>query len=271
MTMIFDGKKVALEKEGELKRIVSRLRKKGIGPRAVSILVGNDKASNKYLILKKKAAERVGAKIEIIKLQTRDHVSQVTGLIKKLNKDGNVHGIMVQLPLPSGFSRKDRDEIVYTIKKGKDIDGMRDDSQYLAPVVKSVLKSLKYATDYTINNRKVKVVVIGAKGFVGSKILSVMKNMDYKTEGVDVEVKNLSGVTKNADILISATGVAGLIKKHMVKRGAVVIDVGSPGGDVVVEDVLKKAKYISPVPGGVGPLTINYLLENLLEAASERG
>ena len=269
MAIIFDGKQVAKEKEEKLIEVIKRLRRDDITPKAVSILVGNDTASKKYLSLKEKAAERVGAKMEIIKFQSSDQVNQVIKLIKKLNRDKDVHGIMIQLPLPSGFSKKDRDEIVEAIEKRKDIDGMREDSMYVAPVVKSVLKALGDAYQYTIYNREAKVVVVGAKGFVGKKLLNVLKDMDYQVKGVDVDFKDLPSVTKLADILISVTGVAGLIDGRMVKNGSVVIDVGSPDGDVVTKEVLRKARFISPVPGGIGPLTIYCLLENLVEAASD--
>jgi len=268
MAIIFDGKQVAREKERELKKEIKKLRNKKIIPKMVSILVGENPASKKYLSLKEEAAERVGVEIEIIKFQSSDQVDQVIKLIRKLNRDKDVHGIMIQLPLPSSFSNRDRDEIIGVIEKLKDIDGMREDSMYVAPVAKSVLKALGDAYQYTIYNREAKVVVVGAKGFVGKKLLNVLKGMDYKVKGVDVDVKDLPSVTKLADILISVTGVAGLIDGSMVKNGSVVIDVGSSDGDVVTKEVLRKVKFISPVPGGVGPLTIYYLLENLVDAAS---
>lgn len=271
MAIIFDGKQVALEKEGELTKQIGKLRKRGVAPTAVSILVGNNTASKKYLSLKKKAAERVGVELEIKRFQEGKSVDQLIKLIKNFNKNKDVHGIMIQLPLPSSFSNKDRDEIIGVIEKLKDVDGMREDSMHVAPVVKSVLKAIGDAYQYTIYNREAKVVVVGAKGFVGKKLLNVLKDMDYKVRGVDVDVKDLPNITKLADILISVTGVAGLVDGRMVKSGSVVIDVGSPDGDVVTKEVLRKVKFISPVPGGVGPLTIYYLLENLVEAALSPG
>lgn len=268
MAIIFSGKQAAIEREKKLKRSVRKLMKDDITPKLVSLILGNDPKGKQYLSLKKKAAERIGAKLEILRLPASESVDSLIGLIRKLNTNENVHGIMLQLPLPSIFSEKDRDEIIHEIVKDKDIDGMRDDSMYLAPVVKSVLRVLSDAYKYTNYDRGARMVVVGADGFVGKKLIAILRRLGYKVKGVDENVKKLSFVTKSADILISATGVSGLINKNMVKEGAVVVDVGSPSGDVDEKEVKSKAKFLSPVPGGVGPLTIIYLLENLVMASS---
>jgi len=268
MTIVFDGKQVAKEKAEDLKRKIKKLDEKGIIPLMVSILVGESSVSQKYLAMKKKLAESVGAELKIQNFEKNGEKNEIISLIKKLNEDPKVHGVMLQLPLPSNFSDEDRKEIIDLVEKEKDVDGMRDDSMYVAPVVKSVLKALGEAYKHTIYSKGAKSVVVGAKGFVGKKIVRVLGEMDYEVEGVDIDVKNLSDITKTGDILISTTGTPGLIKGDMVKKDALVIDVGSPVGDVVTEEVLKVAQFISPVPGGVGPLTIAYLLENLVDAAS---
>lgn len=268
MAIIFNGKKATLEKEGGQKKRVVQLNKKGVVPKLVSISVGDNKVSEKYLSLKKDAAIKVGAEMEIRNFDTQVKKEEIVSFIKQLNSDDGVHGVMLQLPLPSTFIEKDRDEIVNTIDRHKDVDGMREDSVYVAPVVKSVLKALGEAYQHTIYNREVETVVVGANGFVGKKMLYVLKDMGYSVKGVDVNTEKLSDVTKNADILISTTGVAKLIKGDMVKKDAIAIDVGSPEGDFAKEEVVRHAKFVSAVPGGVGPLTIYYLLENLIEAAS---
>jgi methylenetetrahydrofolate dehydrogenase (NADP+)/methenyltetrahydrofolate cyclohydrolase len=288
---IFDGKRAATEKETSLKKEIADLKKKGITPKLVSILVGRNYASKLFLSLKKKAAKRVSVKLEIKKLSASKSVSQLVKLIKDLNQNDNVHGIMVQLPLPQNFSSTDRKKVISAIAPEKDVDGMRDDSQYLAPVVKAVLMTIREASNYIVRpplrGNPYKVVVVGAEGFVGAKIVKVLKEMPclpagrgYEVKGVDINTKDpvkprqgrgngasLKQKTKSADILISATGQVGLIKGDMIKQGAVVVDAGAPRGDVLFEDVVNKASFIIPVPGGIGPVTIACLLENLVEAA----
>ena len=266
-TKIFDGRAFAANKEVELQRQVAKLKKRGITPKLVSILVGNDPASHLYVNLKKKAAERVGAEVEIKQFEADDDISEILNFIKMKNNDISVHGIMIQLPLPETFSEKERDLIIETIDPKKDADGLKKESDFLTPTVKSVLFVLKEASE-NIVRLSVKVLVIGYSGFEGGKIYKVLKDMDYKINGVDSKTKNLKAKTQEADILISATGSPGIIKGNMIKEGAIVIDIGAPKGDVVKEEAVGRASFISPVPGGVGPVTIVSLLENLIWASS---
>jgi methylenetetrahydrofolate dehydrogenase (NADP+)/methenyltetrahydrofolate cyclohydrolase len=232
-------------------------------------LVGDDPASVLYVNLKKKAAEKVGATLDVRSMMSDIGRVGIINLITNLNKDKSVHGIMVQLPLPDNYSKEDRDEIINSIAKGKDVDGLRDDSPYLTPTVKAVLEVVREATpSNTLKAWPLKVVVVGAKGFEGKKICKVLKAMDYDVEGIDRKTNDWKLVTRSADILISVTGSPGIIGKDEVKEGAVVIDVGSPKGDVKTEEVKEKVSFISPVPGGIGPVTISCLLENLVESAS---
>lgn len=261
-THIFDGKKLALEKELEL---IDELKNKSRVPKIVSLLVGDSSSSKQFLSLKRKAAQRVRIKMDIVRIR-KDEKEEVIKTINKLNKDKNIDGIMIQLPLPKRFSEKDRDEIIGKIAKSKDIDGMREDSKYLTPVVKAVIAALKEASPH-INKTDSNVLVVGAKGFVGKKLVKVLEGIGYEVQGVDIENKNLKTKTRKADILVSATGEKALIKGNMVKKGAVLIDVGAPDGDILKE-AYEKASFVSPVPGGVGPLTIYYLLENALLSIS---
>ncbi len=256
MAKIFDGRQLAIAKEAKLKEEVSLLKQKGITPKLVSIVVGDDPASKLYVSLKKKAAEKVGARLEIKKFQASISVDQLIKLIKDLNNDESVHGVMAQLPLPSNFSKKDRDQIINSILAKKDVDGMGGDSPFLTPVVKAVIEVIRQANKYLPTGRETNVSVVGARGFIGKKIVKVLKEMGYR----------IKKETLQADILISATGEPELIKKDMVKEGAVVIDVGAPIGDVDKE-VHQKASFITPVPGGVGPMTIAGLLANTLRSA----
>lgn len=271
MAYIFDGKTFANKKLELLSYQVSKLKKKGIKPKLVSILVGEDPASLLYLNLKKKAAKRVGADVEIIYLQNNTGTKELKKKIERFNKNNEVNGIMIQLPLPENFTKKDRDEIINTIDFKKDVDGLRENSPFLTPVVKAVLEALKEGISYFVpppcKDSPLKVVVVGARGFEGSKIFKVLKEMGYDVQGADRNTFKLERETRRADVLISATGSPGIIRGDMVKAGAIVIDVGSPKGDVVTEEVLKKASFISPVPGGIGPVTISCLLENLVESS----
>lgn len=265
MAHIFNGKKYSSEKEQSVLEEVNKLKKRGIFPKLVSILVGEDKSSKLFLALKKKAAERIGVKVEVRSFGVNTRLNTLMEAIKDLGDNKQVDGVIIQLPLPEEFSKGKRNKIINSINPGKDVDGMRDDSPFSTPAVKAVLTAIKEASTYI--NSVPKVVLVGAEGFVGTKIVKAMKKQGYDVLGIDLEEENLARKTKNADILISTTGQEGLIKGNMVKEGAVVIDVGAPSGDVAFDEAVKKALFITPVPGGIGPVTIFYLLENLVEAA----
>lgn len=257
--IIFDGKLLAEQKEELLKKKVSELKKKRITPKLISLLIGRNTGSELYLSLKRKVAERIGVEVTIKKFPTSVSSKEVIDFIKRRNKDGSAHGVMVQLPLPKNFSNEQREEIIEAIAPEKDVDGMREDSSFLTPAVKAVILAIKEAEKIG------RVVVVGEKGFVGKKLTKVLQEMSYKVEGVDIDTGDMEEKIKKADILISATGKPGLIKKDMVKDGVVVIDVGAPRADVE-KGVYKKASFITPVPGGIGPVTIACLLENLVSA-----
>lgn len=267
-TVIFNGRSFAVEKEEELKKQAIKLRKKGIVSKLVSILVGNDPASHLYVNLKRLAAERIGAEVDIKRFKETADVNDITEFIKIQNNTASIHGIMIQLPLPARFSKEDRDEIINSISKEKDVDGLCEESLYLTPTVKSVLFALRDASKYIVRPN-MKVIVVGYSGFEGGKIYTVLKEMGYDIEGADSKTKNLKLKTRNTDILISATGHPGLIRGDMIKKGCIIIDVGSPKGDVAKDEVMGKAIFISPVPGGIGPVTIVSLLENLINSSSK--
>lgn len=269
MTVIFDGKTFAKQKVEVVRGNVNGLRKKGIRPKLVSILIGNNPASRLYVNLKKKTGQEIGVEVDAKALKPELGKEEIIKNIKVLNNDKSVHGIMIQLPLPKAFSLADRDEIISSIVKVKDVDGLKEDSLFLTPVVKAVVEILREASGFFPSDRPAKIVVIGADGFEGRKILKILREMDYGVEGVDKNTTDLKTKTKGADVLISVTGSPGIIGKEDIKDGAVVIDVGSPKGDVQKEDVIGKAAFLSPVPGGVGPVTISCLLENLVEAAGK--
>jgi len=271
MTHIFDGKAFAKDKEELIRDQVNRLIKKGIRPKLVSILVGEDPASVLYVNLKKRAAERIGAEVEVISLSLSSSISvkEIQKTIEQFNNDNNVHGIMVQLPLPWNFSGKDRDEIINTIAKEKDVDGLREDSPYAHPTAKAVLEVLEYAKNVSkpsLKEEDLRIAVVGASGMVGRPLLREFKRKGFDAVGYNTKTINWQERIKEKDVVISATGVPDLIKESMVRDGVVLIDVGSPNGDIE-KRTYEKASFISPVPGGVGPVTVSCLLENLVEAA----
>lgn len=266
---IFDGKKFAKERETLLLNKVEELRGRGITPKLAAILIGDDPASKIYIALKAKAAERVGITLQLIKLKRAD-AQQIIHLIKELNVKNSVNGIMVQLPLPGELDVPEtRDVILNSIAPGKDVDGLREKSPFVPAAVKAVLYAISEAQrlGYIPKDLKgVKVCVVGATGMVGKGVVGAMRDMGVKVLTADVKTKNLKAKTRQADVVFSATGVPGIIKGNMVKKGSVVIDVGAPRGDVDFKSVSKVASFITPVPGGIGPVTVVSLLENVIEA-----
>ncbi len=262
-TIIFNGRKYAAKKEEKLKEKVKQLNKRGIRPKLVSILVGDNQASRLYISLKKQAAERVGVELEVKEFTSNVSSSKIVRKIENLNQDASINGIMVQMSLPDSLKPKTK-EIVNKISLDKDIDALGKDSPFIQPTVKAILQLIKLAKG---NRTKKKVVVVGAKGMVGRPLVKELRKENYPVIECDKETKDLKLKTKKAGILVSATGVCDIIKGNMVREGAVVIDVGAPKGDVSFKEVAKKASFITPVPNGVGPLTIAYLIENLVLAA----
>lgn len=263
MAVIFDGKEYARLKEKELKEEVKNLDSK---PLIVSILVGNDKASLIYTNLKKKAAARVGIKFTIKKFTDKTTPQAIITFISTLNKDKKVSGIMVQLPLPKSLE-KQKNKILESISKEKDVDGLTKNSPYMSATVKAVKSALELATkDLSYFGKK--AAVVGAKGTVGKSVVKMLTLMKYKVNECDIDTRDLYAKLHEADLVVSATGSESLIRGEMLKEGVIAIDVGSPKGDFEFKSVSPKAVFITPVPGGIGPLTIVSLLENVVETAS---
>lgn len=269
MTIIIDGQQLAQTKEKQLAQKVAVFKDKtGISPKLVCFLVGDDPASKIYLRLKQRVAKRVGIGLEIIE---ETELIKLTELIKEKNQDNRIHGIMVQLPLPksleitrlpAGQGNSDL-EIIGAIAPSKDVDGLTGRSKLLPAVVKAILEIIKFA-DYSLANTK--IVIVGQGKLVGQPLAAYLKNLGAKVLVADINTPDLASITKQAEILVVATGQPGLIKKNMVKPGALVIDAGSPKPEVDPSAALK-AGFYTPVPGGVGPLTVVSLLENVLLSA----
>lgn len=278
MAKLLDGKKLAKKMETKQKKIVASLRKKGIVPTLAVILVGRDPASGIYVSKKQEAATRIGLKVNVYDYPENIKTKILVSKIEKLNKDKKTHGIIVQLPLPKNINQA---EIIESISPAKDVDGFHPlnwgklayKSEGLLPCTPAAVMDLFHF--YKIPLKGKEVVIIGKGNFVGKPLSILLLNEDATLTVIHIETKNLKFHTKRADILISAAGKVGLIKKDMVKKGVVMVDVGISRigkrivGDVDFKNVSKIASYITPVPGGIGPVTVAELLENVIKIAQQ--
>lgn len=264
-TIIFDGKAFARKIEDELYHKIERLPKR---PMMVTILVGEDPASKLYVKLKTEAAERIGAQMDVYEYPADIKVEDLIAKINHLNADKTLDGIMIQLPLPDHL-KDETEHIVNHISKEKDVDGMREDSPFMPATVRAVISILDEAKKKIEIHPDSYIVVVGAKGEVGSRLVEFLSRYDYEVGALDKDTDLETFVKEllSARVIISASGSVGVIKKDYVREGTVIIDVGSPKGDCEL-DVRTKAGFITPVPGGVGPVTVVSLLENLVEASA---
>lgn len=259
MTTFFSGKEFAAKKEIELKNKVEDLKTKSVNPKLVSILVGNNVGSTLYTRLKKEAAEKIGVIFEVYNLSAKTSVDDLIKRIQGFNLDKNVHGIMLQMPLPE-ILKASSGTIVNSIDPVKDVDGLRTDSKFLHPTSKAIFEAIQeFSHDINLT-----CVVVGASGMVGTPLVAKLKQSGYSVVECNSKTLDLKGETLKADVLVSATGKPNIITAEMVKDGVAIIDVGYPVGDVSIE-AKNKAKFATPVPGGIGPVTITCLLENLIE------
>ena len=271
MSKIIDGKIISGEIKEELKKKVEGLK---IKPKLVVISVGDNPASKVYVGQKEKCANYIGINYEH---KHYDSISddELIKVIEKLNKDKKVNGIIVQLPLPSGM---DETRIVNTIIPEKDVDGLtylnaglllNNETSLVSCTPKGIMELLKREK---VNTVGANAVVIGRSILVGKPMMNLLINANATVTLCHSKTKDLAKITKKADILVVAIGKKHFITRDMVKRGAVVIDVGINRidgklyGDVFYDDVYSKVKKITPVPGGVGPMTVVMLMKNCLEA-----
>jgi len=284
---IIDGKQVAADMRAELKDKVARLKDKGIVPGLAVVLVGDDPASKSYVTAKEKACDNIGIYSEDIRLPAETSQAELMALIDKLNKNDKINGILVQLPLPKHL---DEGEVLLAIDPKKDVDGfhpvnvgkmMLGQKAFLPCTPHGIIQLLLQSN---VKIEGAEAVIVGRSNIVG-KPLANMLIQKNATGNATVTVchtrtKNLADHTRKADILIAAAGRPNTITADMVKDGVVVIDVGvnrvdDPTkkrgyrltGDVDFEAVKEKASLITPVPGGVGPMTITMLLYNTVESA----
>ncbi len=271
---IIDGKKTAQEIRSELKREIQNLK---IKPELRVILVGNNPASQIYVKNKEKYASEVGIKSETIRLPEDITEEKLLKQIKKLNKDKHINGILVQLPLPSHINEF---SVINAIAPEKDVDGFTIYNKGLLSIGKPALTPctplgiIELLKQYKVNIASKNAVVIGRSNIVGKPMAQLLLNEDATVTICHSKTKNLAEMTANADILISAVGKPKFIGKKYIKKGATVIDVAMNRdtknnrwvGDVDFDNVSKVAKFITPVPGGVGPMTIAMLLKNTVQA-----
>lgn len=261
--MIFDGVALARAREESLRKRLLAGHKRP--PKMVSILVGHDPASELYTKLKAAAAERVGIEFEIVRLS---EIEQIRRELERISKTAD--GIMIQLPLP-GVSPKETEEILQAIPLNKDVDGLRwKESGIMPATVRAVLLILtEMAKKQAPGLWQKKFVVVGGTGAVGKPLVEWLRTKyGVEAEVVNRETADLAGAVQRAEVLISCTGKPGIITGQMVRPGVVAIDVGSPRGEMTKE-VEQKALVVTPVPHGVGPVTIASLMENMEEIYNE--
>lgn len=277
MGEIIDGKKVSGELLCEVKAKVQKAEEKyGKKPSLVVILVGENPASKVYVGSKEKRAMEIGFNSTVVRMPENATASDLSAKINELNNDENVDAILLQLPLPKGLNG---DEFVGKILPEKDVDGFHPQNlgklmtkTNPSAVACTPLGVIKLLEKYNVEIAGKNCVVVGRSNIVGKPLAQLLLNLDGTVTIAHSKTKNLAEVTKQADILISAVGVKHLITKDMVKNGAVVIDVGilkdengKLCGDVDFENVKEVASLITPVPGGVGPMTIACLMSNTLD------
>lgn len=277
---ILDGKQIAKEYRQRLKNQVNDLKEYGFTPKLSVILVGNDGASQSYVKSKKKAAEKIGMISEIIHLDESTSEEVVLSELNRLNNDDTVNGILVQVPLPKQVSEQ---KVLEAINPEKDVDGFHpinigklyiDEQTFVPCTPLGIMEILKHAD---INLEGKNAVVIGRSHIVGQPVSKLLLQANATVTILHSRTKNMNAHLKQADVIVSAVGQPGLVTKENVKKGAVIIDVGNTPdengklkGDVAYDEVKEIASAITPVPGGVGPLTITMVLNNTLLAEKLR-
>lgn len=263
--MIFDGRKFAKEIEEKVRLVVATLSHK---PKIVSILVGNDPASELYTRLKKEAAERVGIEFEVVRLDIGSTAHDIETKIDGYAADNQVDGLMIQLPIP-GLQGQTLQELLSAIPLTKDVDGQRWEKSHIIPAtVRAILSILdKIAEDPRFQVLDSRIVVLGARGAVGRPLVYFLKKRGVEIIEVEWDTPLPAGSLPEGQVIISCVGKPGIVSADMVKDGIVLIDVGmSQVEDKMVGDmtseVYQKASFAVPVPGGVGPVTIASLMQN---------
>ena len=277
MTEIIDGKKISAEIKGRIKENVAVLKAEGRTPGLAAVLVGDNPASVIYVRNKRKACEEVGIYSEEHKLPASTKQEDLLNLILQLNNDLKIHGILVQLPLPKHL---DTEQVLYAVSPKKDVDGLHPNnvghltmgSPVFVPCTPAGVMAILDYHKIPIEGRR--AVIVGRSNLVGRPVGLLLMHRNATITVCHSRTRDIGAVCREGDLLIAAIGKPRFITADMVKNGAAVIDVGINRlpdgklvGDVDYEPVSQKAGWITPVPGGVGPMTIAMLLQNTLEAA----
>ena len=276
MEMLLNGKEVAKKIKEDLKLEVDQIKEKGFIPKLAVVMVGINEASKVYVKNKSKACDTIGVEFEEFLLEENTTEEELFELIDRLNEDKNINGILVQAPIPKHL---DQNKAFRRIKPEKDVDGFNPinvgdlsigNDCFISCTPYGVMKILEY---YNIGLEGKNAVVLGRSNIVGKPMVQCLLSKNATVTVCHSRTQNIKEITKNADILIAAIGKAKFVTEDMVKEGAIVIDVGINRldngkicGDVDFEAVESKVKAITPVPGGVGPMTIAMLMNNLVKA-----
>ena len=270
MGKILDGKALANLLGENLKEKVKNLKAEGITPHFCVINIGDDTASKIYVRSKKRKAEKLGIIQDIYQMPADTRQQEVLDLIDKLNTDPEINGLMVQMPTPEQINA---DELLARIDPNKDVDSLTPANvgrlwlkdHFVEPATAEGIMALLKHYEIPLNGKN--VVIIGRSTIVGKPLAALMLEKNATITIAHSKTQNLASLTKRADVIVSATGEPCLIKADMVKDGVIVVDVGINRvngklvGDVDFDAVKEKASYITPVPGGVGPLTVQFLME----------
>lgn len=274
--MIIDGRLIAQNIKSDLKKEIENLKPKGINPGLAVILVGEDSASKVYVRNKKKCCDELGIFSKEFCFPENTSEKEILDLIEKLNQDKKINGILVQLPLPSHINQK---VITESILPEKDVDAFHSSTignlltnhTKLLPCTPAGIIEIFHRENISLTRKH--CVVIGRSNIVGKPLAFMLINEDATVTICHSKTKNLSEICKSADIIICAVGKAKFLNRNMIKKGAVIIDVGINRdengkicGDVDFDDVKNIASAITPVPGGVGPMTIAMLMKNTITA-----
>lgn len=272
---LLNGREIAKDYRAGLQNEVEKLKSMGITPNLTVVIVGNDGASLSYVRSKNKAAEKIGMESSIVRLDEDTSEEDVLAAVEKLNQDDNVNGILVQVPLPK---QVDENKVLEAIAPHKDVDGFSPvnigrlytgQRTFVPCTPLGIMELLKYTGSLEGKT----VAVVGRSHIVGQPVAKLLTNENATVTLMHSRTKDMVESLKNFDVVVSAVGKPGLIKGSDLKEGAVVIDVGNTVvdeklvGDVDFESAKEVASYITPVPGGVGPLTITMVLNNTLLAA----
>ena len=277
MATIMDGKALSLKLKEQMKQRIEQLKQQGINPKLVVVLVGDNSASQVYVRNKHKSCGEVGIESEVITMPEQTTQQELLEVVERLNQDETVDGILVQLPLPKQIDEK---TVLRSILPEKDVDGFHPvnvgllsiGDECFAPATPSGIIAM--FQEYGINIAGKNCVVIGRSNIVGKPMAALLLKNNATVTICHSKTEDLASYTRRADVVIVATGRRHTLTADMVKEGAVVVDVGMNRneqgklcGDVDYEEVKEKASFITPVPGGVGPMNITELLENTIQAA----